>query len=198
MKLDIVKNAAKFIKETYPNISLRINSNGHGNLIHKRNIVPELVGLIDKISISLNAEKAELYAELSKPSYEKEIAYEAVKDFIAECVKNGLDTTVTVVTGFENYKIDVEKCREIAKNLGAKFRIPITPQFTRTFATSWATAAGTRSARGRAIAVGSRCCVSCIACPPRYLPKSGPSCGRARNLSASGRLSRRARGLRET
>ena len=64
IKLDIVKNVAKFIKQNYPDVQVRINSNGQGNLIHKKNIVPELVGLIDKISISLNAENAELYQEL--------------------------------------------------------------------------------------------------------------------------------------
>lgn len=123
IKLDIVKNTAKFIKENYPNIPTRVNSNGHGNLIHKRNIFPELVGLIDKISISLNAENAELYQELSKSDYDAETAYQAVKDFIAECVKNGIDTTATIVTGFEDYKIDVEACQKIAESLGAKFRI---------------------------------------------------------------------------
>jgi len=123
IKLDIVKNVAKYIKQNYPKIPVRINSNGHGNLIHKRNIVPELVGLIDKISVSLNAENAELYQELSKSDYEAETAYQAVKDFISECVKNGLDTTATVVTGFGDYKIDVEKCKKITEELGAKFRI---------------------------------------------------------------------------
>jgi len=123
IKLDIVKNTAKFIKETYPEIPVRINSNGQGNLIHKRNIVPELVGLIDKISISLNAENAELYQELSKSDFEAETAYQAVKDFISECVKNGIETTATIVTGFENYKIDVEKCKKITEELGANFRI---------------------------------------------------------------------------
>jgi TatD DNase family protein len=123
MKLDIVKEVAKFIKENYSDIPVRVNSNGHGNLIHKRNIVPELVGLIDKISISLNAENAELYAELAKPCYEKEKAFEAVKDFISECVKNGIDTTATVVTGFQDYKINVEECQKITETLGAKFRV---------------------------------------------------------------------------
>lgn len=122
-KLDTIKNVAKFIKENYPDTPVRINSNGHGNLIHKRNIVPELVGLIDKISVSLNAENAELYAELSKPSYEDEKAYNAVRDFIAESVKNGIDTTATIVTGFKDYKPDVEQCKKITESLGAKFRI---------------------------------------------------------------------------
>jgi len=123
IKLDVVIKVAKYIKDNYPHIPTRVNSNGHGNLIHKRNIVPELVGFIDKISISLNAENAALYNELSKSAYDDEIAYQAVKDFIAECVQSGIETTATVVTGFGDYKIDVEQCRKIAEELGAKFRI---------------------------------------------------------------------------
>jgi TatD DNase family protein len=123
IKLDIVKNVAKFIKQNYSEVSVRINSNGHGNLIHKKNIVPELVGLIDKISISLNAENAELYQELSKSNYDADLVYQAVKDFISGCVKSGIDTTATIVTGFGDYKIDVEKCKKITAELGAKFRI---------------------------------------------------------------------------
>lgn len=123
IKLEIVKNIAKFIKQNYPDVSVRVNSNGQGNLIHKRNIVPELVGLIDKISISLNAQNAELYQELSNSDYYGETAYQAVKDFISECVKAGMDTTATIVTGFGDYKVDVEACKKIAKDLGAKFRI---------------------------------------------------------------------------
>lgn len=122
-KLDIIKNTARFIKENYPNIPVRINSNGHANLIHKKNTVPELVGLIDKISVSLNAENAELYAKIAKPSYEKEKAFNAVKEFISECVKNGIETTATIVTGFKDYKPDVEKCRKITEDSGAEFRI---------------------------------------------------------------------------
>lgn len=123
IKLDIVKNTAKFIKENYPQIPLRINTNGHANLIHRRNIVPELVGIIDKISVSLNAENAGLYTELSNPSFGAEIAYQAVKDFILECSENGIEVTATVVEGFEGYKPDIERCREIAQSLGAGLRV---------------------------------------------------------------------------
>lgn len=120
IKLDILKQVAKYIKENYPKVKTRINTNGQANLIHKRNIVPELVGLIDKISISLNAETEELYNELAVPKLEN--SYQAVKEFTKECVKNGIDTTLTIVTGFKNYKVDVEKCKEITESLGAKFR----------------------------------------------------------------------------
>ena len=120
LKLDIIKEVAKYIKEKYPNIVLRVNTNGHANLIYKRNVLPELKGLIDKFSVSLNGENEEVYNELSKPNIEN--AYQGVKDFIAQAVKEGFDTTATIVTGYKNYKVDMPKCIEITHNLGAKFR----------------------------------------------------------------------------
>lgn len=123
IKIEIVKNVAKFIKENYPNIPTRVNTNGHANLIHKRNVVPELKGLIDRVSISLNADSAERYEEIAKPAFDMNIAYNSVKEFIQECVNNGIDTTASVVSGFENYDVDVESCRKIAEGLGAKFRV---------------------------------------------------------------------------
>ena len=125
IKLDHIKEISKFLKENYPEKKIRINTNGHGNLIHKRDIVPELKGLIDKVSVSLNGEDADLYGKISQPTYSPETAYQAVLDFIKECSENGIDTTatITIVTGYKDFKPDVEKCREIAENLGAKFRI---------------------------------------------------------------------------
>ena len=37
----------------------RLNTNGQGNLINKRDIVPELKGRIDLVNVSLNASSAE-------------------------------------------------------------------------------------------------------------------------------------------
>lgn len=120
LKLEVMKQVAKYIKEKYPSTVIRVNTNGHANLVYKRNILPELKGLIDKFSISLNGENEEVYNELSQPNIDG--AYEAVKDFIKEAVKEGFDTTATIVTGYKNYKVDMPECIEITKELGAKFR----------------------------------------------------------------------------
>ncbi len=120
LKLDLIKSVAKYIKENYPGTIIRINTNGHANLIYKKNILPELKGLIDKFSISLNGENEEVYNKLSQPNIKG--AYQSVKDFIKEAVKEGFDTTATVVTGYKDYKVDLQKCIEITKELGAKFR----------------------------------------------------------------------------
>ena len=123
IKIEEVKTIAKHIKENYKNTTVRINTNGLGNMIHKRDIVPELKGCIDAVSVSLNAENDELYNKISRPNPKYKGAYSRVKEFIWYCARAGIDTTATIVTGYKDFKPDVEKCEQIAKNLGAKFRI---------------------------------------------------------------------------
>lgn len=123
LKLEVLKKVAKFIKENYKNVKIRLNTNGHANFVYKRNIIPELKGLIDAISVSLNASTEELYKELTQPNLACNNALEEVKDFIRKSVDAGIDTTASVVSGFENYNINIDACREIATSLGAKFRV---------------------------------------------------------------------------
>ena len=120
LKLDIIKEVAAYIKKNYPDTVLRVNTNGQANLVYKRNVLPELKGLIDKFSVSLNGETEEIYNKISVPNLKG--AYEAVKDFISEAVKEGFDTTATIVTNYKGYDVDIQKCIEITESLGAKFR----------------------------------------------------------------------------
>lgn len=123
LKLDILKEVAKFIKENYKGIRIRLNTNGHANVIYKRNIIPELVGLVDEISVSLNAPSKELYRELAQPNLICENIFDEVQDFIKESVKAGISTVASVVSGYKDYDIDVNVCEKIATDLGAKFRV---------------------------------------------------------------------------
>ena len=120
LKLEELKKVAGYIKEKYPHIKTRINTNGQGNLIYKRNIVPELKGIIDSVSISFNGETREVYDAISLPKLDN--AYESMKDFIRECVKEGIETTATIVTGYKNYKVNLDSCKEQIEAMGAKFR----------------------------------------------------------------------------
>jgi len=121
LKLDILKEAAKYIKENYPNTKIRINTNGHANYVYKRNVAPELKGLIDTISVSLNGKDSAEYDELSQPKFDG--AYEEVKKFIKACANEGIETVASVVEGYKGRHIDIEECRQIADDLGAKLRV---------------------------------------------------------------------------
>ena len=117
LRLDVVKAVAAEVKRLGGRV--RIDTNGHANLIHKRNVLPELAGLVDAVSVSLNAHNAEVYGKLSQPQFGAP-AYEAVKAFIREAKKYIPDVTATVVTA---PGVDVEACKKIVDELGAKFRV---------------------------------------------------------------------------
>lgn len=121
LKFEILRQVASYIKKHYPNTKIRVNTNGHANFIYKKNVVPELIGLVDEFSISLNAENEEEYDELSQPKFEN--AYEEVKKFIKASSDAGIKTDASIVDGYKGRKLNVEKCREIAKSLGSELRV---------------------------------------------------------------------------
>jgi TatD DNase family protein len=116
LKLDVVKTVAKWVKEH--DGLVRINTNGQANLIHKRNILPELKGLVDSVSISMNAQDAETYERVSRPSFPN--AYSGVIDFILEAKNYIPHVQVTIVTA---EGVDAAQCQQIADRLGVPLRI---------------------------------------------------------------------------
>jgi TatD DNase family protein len=115
-RLDTVKAVASWVKKN--NGRVRINTNGHANLIHKRNVLPELKGIVDSISISLDAQDRETYDRICRPAFRE--AYEEVLRFTEEAKAFIPDVQVTVV---ELEGVDTQKCAEIAGRLGVRLRI---------------------------------------------------------------------------
>ena len=118
--LDVLLPVAKYVKETYK-MPIRINTNGLGNLIHGRDITPELEGLIDTISISLNTPNAERYHELVRSKFGDQ-SFDAMLDFAEKCtryvpkvVMSTVDTTLS--------KEEEAECRKICDKIGAVYRI---------------------------------------------------------------------------
>jgi TatD DNase family protein len=98
---------------------IRVNTNGHGNLIHRRDVTPDLAGVVDSISISLNYHDAELY-ERHCPSVFGLDAWPAILDFARRCKAHVPEVTLTVVAGAVD--CDVERCRRLAAEAGTGFR----------------------------------------------------------------------------
>ncbi len=121
LKFEVLKEVAAYIKNTYPEIKIRVNTNGHANFVYKRNLVPELKGLVDEFSVSLNGVSAEEYNELSQPKFEN--AYDEVKKFIKACADENISVVASVVEGYKGRHLDLAACEKIAQNLGAKFRV---------------------------------------------------------------------------
>ncbi|MEG6522093.1 TatD family nuclease-associated radical SAM protein [Desulfotomaculum sp. 1211_IL3151] len=118
IRLDVVKEVAKKLKEMGAKC-IRINTNGQANRYYGHNVAPELVGLVDIMSISLNAQNAAVYTEICKP-VDGENAYFAMLEFARKCV--GVIPRV-ILSVVEWPGVDVGACRAIAEDLGAEFRL---------------------------------------------------------------------------
>lgn len=116
LRLEVLKAVAGGLKEK--GAKIRIDTDGLGNLVHNRNILPELEGLVDSVSVSLNAPTPEDYVKCC-PSRYGERAFDAVIDFIKQSKKYIPDVVATAVT---IPGIDVNKCKKITKEIGVKFR----------------------------------------------------------------------------
>lgn len=120
MRADVVIETAKWLKENHPHIKIRINTNGQANMIYKEDITPKLSGIIDCVSISLNAENAEKYQKLCKSDF-GEAAYEGLLDF-AEKAKRYVPEVVLSVVDIMKPE-EIELCRKRAESRGVSFRV---------------------------------------------------------------------------
>ena len=100
---------------------VRINTNGHANLIHGRDICPELKGRIDTLSISLNNDNAAAYVALCHP-VQGEAAYQAMLDFARESATYVPNVVLTIVDKDKTPE-EIENCKKIADGLGVTLRI---------------------------------------------------------------------------
>ena len=115
IRLDAIKEVAAWAKSRGG--KTRINTDGHGSVINKRNIVPELVGLIDAVSISLNSTDPAQYGALMRLDGEK--FFPAMVDFAKEAVKMIPRVVMTVV---DLDDVDKEKARRLVEDeIGAVF-----------------------------------------------------------------------------
>ena len=118
MSLDVLLNVARYLKKRGSHI--RINTNGQANAYAKQNIAKRLVGLIDVVSISLNAPNAAEYQKYCRSVYGEQ-AYAHMLDFAKACIAEGIDTVMSVVDVIGQEK--VEQSRRIAEEIGARFRV---------------------------------------------------------------------------
>lgn len=104
-----------------PAIRLRLDTNGQGSLIAGRDICPELAGVIDAVSISLNTPNAEDYLRLNRSRFGS-AAYGAMLDFAREVRAFVPDVTLTTVES--TLTLEEERaCQDLCDELGVTYRI---------------------------------------------------------------------------
>ena len=124
MRLDVLLFTAQTLKgwmaqAKYPPFKIRLNTNGLGNLINHKDIVPDLRRVVDVVNVSLNAQNEEVWRKIVRPAEGYENGYEAVKSFLRECVQAGFDRVVASCVNQTG--ADAEAVKKIAEAAGAQF-----------------------------------------------------------------------------
>lgn len=117
IRLDLVIQVAAALKKR--GYQVRINTDGQANLAHGRDVLPELAGLVDCISVSLNAPDTTTYNLLCNSPFGEE-GFSGVCNFIKAATAYIPQVIATVVTV---PGVHVEACRTLAESLGAQFRV---------------------------------------------------------------------------
>lgn len=121
-RLDVLLEIAAWFRAAHPDIPIRVNTNGLSDLIAGEPTAHRFKGLVDTVSISLNAPTAEEYAALCRPKFGA-AAYPAMLKF-AEEVRPHVGTVVLSVVGTDALTPEKEEsCRRIAASLGVTLRV---------------------------------------------------------------------------
>jgi TatD DNase family protein len=115
IRWDVVKEISKYVKQNGGRT--RLDTDGHGSFINKRDITPELSGLIDIVSISINAPDAQKYSELMR------VELNMFDEMISFAKKAKQYVKKVVMTAVLLNNVEIEKVRYIVENeIGAEFR----------------------------------------------------------------------------
>ena len=90
-------------------LKTRLNTNGQGNLINKRDIVPDLKDKIDFVNISLNASCYEKYQPICRSQF-KEAGFEGMIEFAKICRRNGVNCRFSIVDCIGEEEVAACKC----------------------------------------------------------------------------------------
>lgn len=123
-RIDAVVELLKYVKDTHPEVKTRLNTNGLSDLMYGRSTAGDFAGgILDTVSISLNASNKERYLELTRAKYGIE-SFDAMLKFAVDCKEYVPNVVMTVVEKVENQQ-EIDLCQKICDDRGLKLRVRI-------------------------------------------------------------------------
>ncbi len=116
LRWDVMLDVARRLKAQ--GATIRLNTDGLANLVYERDVTPEMSGLIDVLSISLNAHNEDVYNRHCRPK--KEGAFDSMLAFTRQAKQYVPQVSLTAINGLEG--VDIDACRVIAEDIGVAFR----------------------------------------------------------------------------
>ena len=129
LRADDLFYVAQRIKQIMPTLPIRINTNGHANIIANRDITPNMSGIIDRLSISLNRADETSYMRHIRPVFGIS-SFNGVLEFIEKSRRYVPEIRLTVLDLLT--PDEIEQCKKIADSLGVDFYVRTTKYFTNT------------------------------------------------------------------
>ena len=118
-RLETLRETAKYLKN-HGVKNIRLNTNGLSDLIHGRPTAQELEGLVDIVSVSLNAGTEQEYLEVTRPKFGAK-AFEAMQQFAVDCKQYVPKVMMSVVDVLEPSELEAAKA--LSQKLGIYLRI---------------------------------------------------------------------------
>ena len=116
LRFQILLETARKLK--FMGARIRLNTDGLANRIHGWDVTRPMKGVVDAVSISLNAQDQDTYNRHCRPPWQD--AYESVLDFIGHARQQIPEVTLTAIDGLAG--VDISACAKIAERLGVGFR----------------------------------------------------------------------------
>ena len=121
VRLNDIREIALGIKKRYPSVKIRVNTNGHSDLILGTDTASLYKDAFDVVSISLNTPDSDKYVEMCHPVY-REKAFDALLTF-AKNVNKYVQKTLLSVVRQTLSEDELAKCYEIADKLGVTLKV---------------------------------------------------------------------------
>lgn len=118
-RLDVMLETAEYAKTLAGCPKIRLNTNGLSDKIHGLPTAERLKGLIDIVSVSLNAGTKDAYLAVTRPKWDD--AFEAMQAFAVDCkqyVEKVMFTVVDVISAEE-----ISAAQALSDSLGIPLRV---------------------------------------------------------------------------
>lgn len=119
-ELELLIKSAQYMKEKYPHVKLRLNTNGLSDLINGKPTARLICENVDAVSVSLNETSSEKYDKITRNIFPGK-AFDAMLSFTSDCVKYCDDVRMTVVDVISDEEI--AKAKSICESTGARFSV---------------------------------------------------------------------------
>lgn len=119
VRLELLLQTAAYAKSLPDCPPIRLNTNGLADLIHGKSTAAMFEGLVDVVSISLNAGTEAEYMAVTRPKWEN--AFSAMQQFAKECkayVPKVMFTVVDVIP-----KAEIDAAQAVANAAGIPLRV---------------------------------------------------------------------------